>query len=71
MDEATDYPRWEHLKDVEPEVLAGVMALEGLTTDGAHHKQWYLAQILKALTGEDFEQMLEENDLTEDDLGMP
>lgn len=25
------------------------MAIEGLQTDGAHHKQWYLEEILLAL----------------------
>ena len=25
------------------------LALEGLTIDGAHHKQWYLEEIVKAL----------------------
>ncbi len=25
------------------------LALEGLTTDGGHHKQWYLEQIARAL----------------------
>lgn len=30
------------------------LLLEGLTTDGAHHKQWYLAQALRVLTGDEF-----------------
>ncbi len=25
------------------------LCLEGLTTDGAHHKQWYLEEILRKL----------------------
>jgi len=28
---------------------AAAMAVEGLLTDGAHHKQWALEQVLKAL----------------------
>ncbi len=26
------------------------LCLEGLETDGAHHKQWYLEQILKIIS---------------------
>lgn len=28
------------------------LCMEGMTTDGAHHKQWYLEEILKLLIGE-------------------
>lgn len=30
-------------------VLVKKLAIEGLMTDGAHHKQWYLEEILKAI----------------------
>jgi hypothetical protein len=36
------------------------LALEGLTTDGAHHKQWYLEKMLKLLTPNDYEKTKEE-----------
>ena len=37
--------------DMEPgPEKAAQLAVYGLTTDGAHHKQWYLEQILTALS---------------------
>lgn len=39
------------------------MIIEALFTDGAHHKQWYLEQILAVVlqaTGEDVEDVLED-----------
>jgi len=33
------------------EIVAN-LCLRALYTDGAHHKQWYLEQILKAVTSE-------------------
>jgi len=29
------------------------LCLQGLDTDGAHHKQWYLERILEIVIGED------------------
>ena len=47
------------------------LAQQGLQIDGAHHKQWYLAEILLAAIGEE-----EYNKITEalsiwNDLGTP
>lgn len=44
------------------------LCLDGLSTDGAHHKQWYLEEILKNILEEDekamtLEEYKEENDL--------
>jgi hypothetical protein len=40
--------------------------VEGLTTDGAHHKQFYLEQILRFITSHDeFETLYEEWDWQE------
>lgn len=36
------------------------LCIEALTTDGAHHKQWYLEQILLALISERRFAMLQE-----------
>jgi hypothetical protein len=36
------------VKQKQPQTLVQLV-LEGLTTDGAHHKQYYLEEILKAL----------------------
>ena len=38
---------------------ASHLAIEGLRTDGGHHKQWYLEQILAAL-GWDMEEFFED-----------
>jgi hypothetical protein len=45
----------------EPDVITKTMdlALDGLFTDGAHHKQWYLEQILTML-GFDLDHLAEE-----------
>ena len=37
----------KYLEDVELEVME--LAIEGLFTDGGHHKQWFLEQILRSV----------------------
>ena len=37
-------------------------ALDGLYTDGSHHKQYYLEQVILFLTGQTVEDYLESND---------
>ena len=40
--------------------------VEGLTTDGAHHKQWYLDQILRlAATTQEYAELKDESDWNE------
>jgi hypothetical protein len=43
------------------------LAIDGLGTDGDHHKQWFLEEILKVVVGEEnydriFKELGEEND---------
>ena len=42
------------------------LALEGLCTDGEHHKQWYLAEILRNLDPNKYQELREEGE----DLGI-
>lgn len=42
-------PEW--LNDRIGEALE--LAAQGINTDGAHHKQWYLDQIVRALFGDE------------------
>jgi len=44
-------PEW--LNDRIDEALN--LAASGIFTDGGHHKQWYLDQIVRVLTGDDKE----------------
>jgi len=37
-----------HMTDTEREIIKS-LCMDGLRTDGAHHKQWFLEEILKAL----------------------
>ena len=37
---------------------AALLAVNGLMTDGGHHKQWYLARVLEAL-GQDLSELRE------------
>lgn len=46
MNERREWTVEEFQKRVED---ALVLAFKGLTTDGAHHKQWYLEQIVREL----------------------
>lgn len=48
------------------ELATKELAIKGLLTDGAHHKQWYLEEILKAI-GYDLKDI--EKELEEDDYG--
>jgi len=41
----------EHEKDVEV-IYVEDLIIEGLMTDGEHHKQWYLEEILRRLGGD-------------------
>jgi hypothetical protein len=45
----------------EPDVITKIkdLSIDGLLTDGAHHKQWYLEQIL-TLLGVDLDRLDEE-----------
>ena len=49
----------ELLPKPEPMEKAKDLAIDGLFTDGAHHKQWYLEQILETL-GINLDQLAEE-----------
>jgi hypothetical protein len=46
------WPHFGHEK-IDPEArirdIVAQLALEGLVTDGAHHKQWFLEQILETM----------------------
>lgn len=60
MKQAEEYPAWEYFKTKEKSNAekAVLMALDGLVIDGAHHKQWFLEQILQYIMGEErFEQI--------------
>lgn len=63
MKKAEEYPAWDYFKkkqktDGEKVLL---LTLDALTIDGAHHKQWFLEQILQYIMGEEkFEQMKKE-----------
>lgn len=40
----------KELADLEKKMgVATELAVDGLLTDGGHHKQWYLEEIIKAL----------------------
>lgn len=36
------------------------LAMSGMATDGGHHKQWYLDQIVRALTRELYESCVQD-----------
>jgi len=58
----------------EPEVKKIFnLAVDGLLTDGSHHKQWYLEQIIEVLRIEkkDLRQWLREQDYDYDDGTAP
>ena len=38
----------------EKEEQALKLATDGIFIDGGHHKQWYLDQIVRVLTGDDY-----------------
>lgn len=40
----------------EKEERALALAVDGIFTDGGHHKQWYLDQIVRVITGDNYEQ---------------
>ena len=44
------------MTDNEKKVLE--LATEGIFTDGSHHKQWYLDQIVRILTGSEIEYLM-------------
>lgn len=48
--------------DVYPKNVAEALesAMCGMSTDGAHHKQWYLDQIVRALTREMYESCVQD-----------
>jgi hypothetical protein len=38
------------------------LCVEGLTTDGGHHKQWYLEQILRSISGARYHEFKREHE---------
>jgi len=50
---AEDYPHWNHLKGKDRDNKIIQLCIDGLCTDGGHHKQWYLEQILLLFNEED------------------
>jgi len=54
MKKAEDMEFMKHLKTMPRQQKVVELCVDGMITDGGHHKQWYLEQILLLFKDEDF-----------------